>query len=67
MGERDLTIKELDKENPYNTRGPNMNGKIPIGPICNPSKSAIKATINYSETDAYYFVADKTGKVFTNS
>lgn len=64
MGERDLTLKELNTENPYNTRGPNMISKIPIGPICNPSKSAIKATINYKETDAYYFVADKTGKVY---
>lgn len=64
MGDRDLTVKELNTENPYNTRGPNMNGKIPIGPICNPSKSAIRATINYKETDAYYFVADKAGKVY---
>lgn len=64
MGDRDLTAKELDTENPYNTRGPNMGGKIPIGPICNPSKSAIEATLNYKDTDAYYFVADKTGKVY---
>lgn len=64
MGERDLTVKELNTENPYNTRGPNMGGKIPIGPICNPSKSAIEATLDYTETDAYYFVADKNGKVY---
>lgn len=64
MGDRDLTAKELNTENPYNTRGPNMAGKIPIGPICNPSKSAIEATLNYKQTDAYYFVADKNGKVY---
>ena len=64
MGDRDLTAKELNTENPYNTRGPNMAGKIPVGPICNPSKSAIEATLNYKETDAYYFVADKNGKVY---
>lgn len=64
MGERDLTSKELNTENPYNTRGPNMVGKIPIGPISNPSKSAIEATLNYKETDAMYFVADKNGKVY---
>lgn len=64
MGERDLTSKELNTENPYNTRGPNMGGKIPIGPICNPSKEAIEATLDYKETDAYYFVADKNGKVY---
>ena len=64
MGDRDLTVKELNTENPYNTRGPNMIGKIPIGPICNPSKSAIRATINFTETDSLYFVADKNGKVY---
>lgn len=64
MGDRDLTVKELNTENPYNTRGPNMGGKIPVGPICNPSKSAIEATLDYKETNAYYFVADKNGKVY---
>ena len=64
MGDRDLTVKELNTENPYNTRGPNMAGKIPIGPICNPSKIAIEAALDYKETDAYYFVADKNGKVY---
>lgn len=64
MGERDLTAKELNTENPYNTRGPGMAGMIPVGPICNPSKSAIEATLKYKETDALYFVADKNGKVY---
>lgn len=64
MGDRDLTSSELNTENPYNTRGPNMSGKLPIGPICNPSKSAIEATLNYKETDALYFVADINGKVY---
>ncbi len=70
MGDRDLTAKELNTENPYNTRGPGMAGKIPVGPICNPSKTAIEATLKYKETDALYFVADKNGKVYftkTNS
>ena len=64
MGDRDLTVKELNTENPYNTRGPGMSGKIPIGPICNPSKTAIEAALYYKETNAYYFVADKNGKVY---
>lgn len=64
MGERDLKVKELNSENPYNTRGPKMAGKLPVGPICNPSKSAIEAALNYKETDALYFVADKNGKVY---
>ena len=41
-----------------------MEGKIPIGPICNPSVSAIKAALNPEAIDALYFVADKTGKVY---
>ena len=64
MGDRDLTVKELNSDNPYNTRGPNMAGKIPVGPICNPSKLAMEATMNYKETEAVYFVADKNGKVY---
>lgn len=64
MGDRDLTAKELNTENPYNTRASNMIGKLPVGPICNPSKEAIEAVLNYKETDALYFVADKNGKVY---
>lgn len=64
MGDRNLTKKEINTYNKYNTRGPNMSGLIPIGPICNPSKSAIDATLNYKKTDAYYFVADKNRKVY---
>ena len=64
MADRNLTKKEIDTYNPYNTRGPNMSGKLPIGPICNPSKTAIQAAIAPTETDALYFVADKNGKVY---
>ena len=68
MAESDLTKKQINTYNPYNTRGPEMSGKIPIGPICNMSKSAIEATLNPTETEALYFVADKNGKVyFTNT
>lgn len=64
MSERNLTKAELEEENAYNTRNADMYGKIPVGPICNPSPSAIEATLHYKETDAYYFVADKNGKVY---
>lgn len=64
MGERDLYAKELKTQNPYNTRGPNMEGKLPVGPICNPSKEAILATLDYKKTDNLYFVADKNKKVY---
>ena len=63
-----LTKEQLNTYSPYNTRGPEMAGKLPIGPICNPSKDSIEAALNPTETEALYFVADKNGKVyFTNT
>ena len=64
MGERDLYQKELDAYNPYNTRGPNMGGKLPIGPISSVSKNSIEAALNPNNTDYIYFVADKNGKLY---
>lgn len=64
MGERDLTTEELYTYNPYNTRGPEMFGKLPVGPIASPSKSSIEAVVSPDDTDYLYFVADKNGKVY---
>jgi len=64
MGERDLYQKELDTYNPYNTRGPNMGGKLPIGPISSVSKNSIEAALNPSNTNYIFFVADKNGKLY---
>ena len=64
MGERDLTKSELNSYNPYNTRGPNMLGKLPVGPIASPSLSSIEAAANPNETEYLFFVADKNGKVY---
>ena len=64
LSESDLTNKQLNTENPYNTRGPNMDGKLPVGPICNPSEKAILAVLKPEIEDYYYFVADKTGKTY---
>lgn len=66
---------EQTKENPYmyawnflpskyNTRNANNLG-LPVGPICNPSLSSIKAALNPSDTNYVYFYADiNTGKVY---
>ena len=43
MGERDLYMSEINGYNPYNTRGPRMEGKLPIGPISSISKDALDA------------------------
>lgn len=64
MGERDLTSSELNKYNAYNTRGPNMEGKLPVGPISMVGLSSIEAAISPNETSYIFFVADKNGNVY---
>jgi len=64
MGDRDLYQVEIDSPNAYNTRPMSSAGKLPIGPICNPSDDAINAAINYTKNDYFYFVADKNGKLY---
>ncbi len=64
MGSRDLYLSDINKYNPYNTRGPNMTGKLPVGPISMVSIASIEAAINPNENNYIYFVADKNGKVY---
>ncbi len=64
MGSRDLYSSDINKYNPYNTRGPNMTGKLPVGPISMISIESIEAAINPNENNYIYFVADKNGKVY---
>lgn len=63
LGERDLYKSEINTYNAYNTRGPNMEGKLPVGPISSVGKASIEAAIKPSNTDYLFFVADKNGKV----
>lgn len=60
----DLSSEQFSSINGYNTRSTTMVGKMPIGPISNPSIEAIEASVNPDSTDYYYFVADKHGKVY---
>lgn len=60
----DLTSAQFATINPYNTRATNMRGKMPIGPICNPSLSSLKASIEPTDSNYLYFVADKHGNIF---
>ena len=64
MNERDLRTDEINDVNAYNTRPATMAGKLPVGPISNVSESSVKAVLYPAETDNYYFVADKYGKVY---
>lgn len=61
-----LTNKELkDCTNDYNTRCATKIG-LPVGPICNPGEESIKAAINPTSHDNYYFVADCKGNTYLN-
>lgn len=63
---RDLYAAELKECNAYNTRAVCMAGKLPVGPICNPSLDSIIASIEPTESDYYYFVADVYGETYFN-
>lgn len=60
----DLTSEMFNTYNPYNTRSSQMAGRLPVGPICNPSISSIEAAINPTKSDYLYFVADKNRNVY---
>lgn len=64
MSERDLYQKELDEYNAYNTRSAKMAGKLPVGPICNPSIDSIQAATTPEKSNNFYFVADKNKKTY---
>jgi UPF0755 protein len=55
---RRIRRSELDAVNDYNTY--TMVG-LPKGPIANPSRRALEATLNPATTTALFFVADGTG------
>ena len=60
----DLTAEQFNSVNAYNTRSATMAGKMPVGPICNPGKNGIAASVNPTKSDYYYFVADKNKKIY---
>ncbi len=60
----DLTTAQFNVANPYNTRSTITTGKMPVGPICNPSLESIEASVNPTKTENFFFVADKYGKIY---
>ena len=64
LSERDLYQYEIESENGYNTRSNYLAGKLPIGPISNPSIESIKAVLYPEKHDYYYFISDKNGKTY---
>lgn len=62
---RAITRADIDSKTPYNTY--QIDG-LPPGPICNPGRAAIEATLNPAQTADLYFVADGSGgHVFTTN
>ena len=53
-----VLYEDLEVQNPYNTY---QNVGLPPGPIAGAGKSSIEATLNPSQTDYLYFLADKEG------
>ena len=60
----ELNSNQFNSVNAYNTRLPNMAGKMPVGPICSISLSALEASVNPTKSDNCYFVADKYGNIY---
>jgi UPF0755 protein len=63
-----LTQSELNSDNPYNTRNPNITGLTPT-PIANPGLASLQAAAHPANVNYLYFVAkpDKKHHFFTAS
>lgn len=61
---KELSQAKYDELNDYNTRAIGMEGKLPVGPISNPSINSIESALNPSKHNYFYFVTDKNGKVY---
>lgn len=55
----DLTVADLNMDNPYNTR---KNIGLPPRPISSVSLDSLKSVINYVNSDYYFYINDSEGK-----
>jgi UPF0755 protein len=53
-----LTRKDLERQNPYNTY---LNRGLPPGPICSPGMDALQAALNPAPVSYFYFVSRNDG------
>ncbi len=56
----ELTIKDLQKDSPYNTY---TRKGLPIGPIGNPGLDAIRDAIHPQASEYLFYLSDKTGVI----
>jgi UPF0755 protein len=52
------TLKDLATESPYNTY---INKGLPPGPITNPGLDSIRAALNPTPSEYYFYLADSNG------
>lgn len=59
----DITLEDLEIENPYNTY---KEEGLPPGPICSPSYNSIACAFDPADTEEayYYFVSDRYGVMY---
>ena len=55
---RDLTRRDLETPDPYNTY---LNAGLPPGPIANPGRASLEAVLKPADTKYLFFVADGNG------
>jgi len=55
-----ITKEHLEIDSPYNTY---KHKGLPPTPICNPGLAAIKAVLNSSPTDYWFYLSDEGGKI----
>lgn len=56
----DLTIEDLNRDSPWNTR---KNLGLPPGAICNPGLSSINAAVNPKNSEYFYYLHDGNGNI----
>ena len=54
----EVTYADLEIESPYNTY---KNKGLPIGPICNPGESSIRAVLSPETHNYLYYHTDNSG------
>lgn len=59
-----VLFKDLESKNPFNTY---VNKGIPIGPIANPGKNSIYASLFPKEHEYLYYVMGENGHVFSKT